>query len=226
MNDADTTNDPWRVRLSEHVDGELDARERALLETHLAGCASCRTLLDELRALRTAAGALADRGPARDLWPELRAALAPAPARRWPAWAAAFAAGVLATLGATAALRSRRDDGERVAQASWMLLLHETPAAVAPTPAEHAAIVERYARWARALGARCTGGEELAEQGLVLRPAPLAPSVAPLAEGERVGGFFLLDVADEAEALELARTCPHLENGGWVELRRINVQPR
>ena len=28
------------------------------------------------------------------------------------------------------------------------------------------------------------------------------------------------------EALELARTCPHLENGGWVELRRINVHPQ
>ena len=34
-----------------------------------------------------------------------------------------------------------------------------------------------------------------------------------------VGGFYLIAVATEAEAVEIARRCPHLANGGTVELR-------
>ena len=61
--------DEWTDRLSEYLDGELDARERGALEAHLAGCAECRADLDALRAVVARAQALPDSGPASDLWP-------------------------------------------------------------------------------------------------------------------------------------------------------------
>jgi hypothetical protein len=46
-----------RDSLSAYLDGELDARTAERLETHLAGCASCR---EELEGLRTVSAALSD----------------------------------------------------------------------------------------------------------------------------------------------------------------------
>lgn len=71
------TMDPWTDRLSEYLDGELDATEAAACERHLAGCEECRALLADLRTVARQAVALPDRGPAHDLWPGIAAALAP-----------------------------------------------------------------------------------------------------------------------------------------------------
>lgn len=43
---------PPAERLSEYVDGELDAAERLVLEQHLAGCGDCRDAAQELRSVR------------------------------------------------------------------------------------------------------------------------------------------------------------------------------
>ena len=69
-------NDAWTDRLSEHVDGELTGEDRALLEAHLATCASCTTTLAELFAVVATARALPDRLPAADLWPGIEARIA------------------------------------------------------------------------------------------------------------------------------------------------------
>ncbi|HXV85112.1 MAG TPA: zf-HC2 domain-containing protein [Gemmatimonadales bacterium] len=61
--------DHWTDRLSEYLDGELNAGDRRALEAHVAGCVPCRAVLDELRALVAQAGRLEDRPPATDLWP-------------------------------------------------------------------------------------------------------------------------------------------------------------
>ena len=59
----------WETRLNEYVDGTLTAETRALVETHLAGCAGCRAAVAELRALVAGAAALPKRiEPARELW--------------------------------------------------------------------------------------------------------------------------------------------------------------
>ncbi len=63
--------DQWTDRLSEYADGELARSERTALEAHLAGCASCRTTLDELRRVVARAQTLDDRPPAADLWPAI-----------------------------------------------------------------------------------------------------------------------------------------------------------
>jgi hypothetical protein len=59
----------WTERLSEYLDGELDATEAAVLEAHLGLCGECRTTLDELRAVVAGAAELPDRLPTRNLFP-------------------------------------------------------------------------------------------------------------------------------------------------------------
>src|SRR5438445_12170711 len=63
--------DTWTERLSEYIDSTLAEAERGALEAHLAGCAACRTTLDELRRVVARARALDDRPPAADLWPTI-----------------------------------------------------------------------------------------------------------------------------------------------------------
>ncbi|HMA42167.1 MAG TPA: zf-HC2 domain-containing protein [Gemmatimonadales bacterium] len=61
--------DQWTDRLSEYVDGDLDAAQRSALEAHLADCGQCRATLAELRRVVDRARAMDERPPARDLWP-------------------------------------------------------------------------------------------------------------------------------------------------------------
>jgi hypothetical protein len=105
----------------------------------------------------------------------------------------------------------------------YLLLLHEPEGfGNGASEAEHSAVVERYARWAGELGDRCLGGEELAESGEELLPGASEPLVR--SGGARIGGYFLLAVRDLAEAVELARGCPHLAQGGSIEIRRIRTE--
>jgi hypothetical protein len=71
-------NDQWTDRLSEYLDGDLPATERATLETHLASCAECRATLADLRGVVARAQALEPRPPATNLWPGIHARLTPA----------------------------------------------------------------------------------------------------------------------------------------------------
>jgi len=74
--DAIRPNDPWEEKLSPAVDGELPADEQALLDAHLATCAHCRDILDELRALALEARGLPEIPPPADLWPGVEARIA------------------------------------------------------------------------------------------------------------------------------------------------------
>ena len=61
--------DQWTDRLSEYLDGDLDAADRVELEAHLAGCDACRATLADLRRVVDRARAMDERPPAHDLWP-------------------------------------------------------------------------------------------------------------------------------------------------------------
>jgi hypothetical protein len=55
-------------RLMDYLEGDLPAGDRSVLEDHLAGCARCRTLVADLRAIAGEAAALPVLRPERDLW--------------------------------------------------------------------------------------------------------------------------------------------------------------
>jgi hypothetical protein len=79
-----TGGDPWEDRLSEYLDGELNAFERDQVERHLAHCGSCREALDDLRALVThAPGLKRPWPPSWDLWPAVARRLEPRTRRPW-----------------------------------------------------------------------------------------------------------------------------------------------
>lgn len=219
--------------VSEHVDGELDGARRAELEAHLAGCAACRRLERDLRRLVQRARELGDPPPDPALWTRIEAALGAPRPRRAPRrppvpWAAAAALFVAGFACAWLLRPERATPGERLTDAgpdAWLLLLHEPPGA-ALEPAAEAAAVAEYAAWARALAGegRLVAGEKLADEpGWRLDPggAPGGP-LPSLDEAGGVAGYFVLRAPDRAAALALARGCPHLSHGGWIEVRRID----
>jgi hypothetical protein len=72
----------WTDRLSEYRDGSLDDEERSALEAHLSVCQECATALAEIDEVIRRARALGDVPPARDLWPDIEAALSGHPVER------------------------------------------------------------------------------------------------------------------------------------------------
>ena len=64
----DAMTDSWTGRLSEYVDGELDAPTRQALEAHLATCANCRTTRDALERVVARARRVGYHAPRQDLW--------------------------------------------------------------------------------------------------------------------------------------------------------------
>ncbi|MBA3583407.1 MAG: zf-HC2 domain-containing protein [Gemmatimonadetes bacterium] len=64
-------------RLSEYLDGELAAAERADIEAHLAACAACAAVLADLQRVVGEARTLQDRPLEGDLWPAIAARLEP-----------------------------------------------------------------------------------------------------------------------------------------------------
>jgi hypothetical protein len=55
-------------RLMDYLEGDLPAGDGLVFEDHLAGCARCRTLVADLRAIAGEAAALPTLRPERDLW--------------------------------------------------------------------------------------------------------------------------------------------------------------
>ena len=71
--------DTWTDRLSDYVDGGLDAGTRTDLELHLASCDECRATLDDLRLIAATAAALEPMSPTHDLWAGIAAEIGAAP---------------------------------------------------------------------------------------------------------------------------------------------------
>jgi hypothetical protein len=76
--------DPWTDRLSEYVDGDLDAATREALEAHLVTCAECRATRDELERVVARARRTGYRVPPRDLWAAIEAGITTSGSRPQP----------------------------------------------------------------------------------------------------------------------------------------------
>lgn len=89
--------------------------------------------------------------------------------------------------------------------------------------AERMALIEQHMAYAGALveAGKLSAGEPLepTKTARTLKAGTVADG--PYADSkEQLGGFYVVDVADEAEALEWARKCPLME-GGTLEIRTI-----
>jgi hypothetical protein len=112
-----------------------------------------------------------------------------------------------------------------------MLLLHQVPNYNMDLPREKMLeMTKRYMAWADSLRqkGKLAGGEKLAVGGVrhikVKDGKPMA-SDGPYAEAKDViGGYFVIEARDAAEAETIARDCPHLALAAtnWVEIRPID----
>jgi hypothetical protein len=113
----------------------------------------------------------------------------------------------------------------------YMLLLHQVPNYNMDLPREKMLeMTKRYMAWADTLRqkGKLAGGEKLAAGGVrhikVKDGKPMA-SDGPYAEAKDViGGYFVIEARDAAEAETIARDCPHLTLAAtnWVEIRPID----
>lgn len=109
----------------------------------------------------------------------------------------------------------------------YILFLHEAPAAGADiSPEEMQRIIARYIAWREEVAARghMVGGQKLRDgEGRVMRANNGKVSVTdgPFAEAkEVVAGFFHIQAESYEQAVDIARTCPHLDFG-TIEVREI-----
>lgn len=93
------------------------------------------------------------------------------------------------------------------------------------SPEELEQTLGRFMAWLEGLKAegKLKGANPLYNQGKIVS-GPNGRSVVdgPFAESkEAIGGYFLLAVADEAEAVAIAQRCPLLDHGTSVEVRPV-----
>jgi hypothetical protein len=114
--------------------------------------------------------------------------------------------------------------------ANFLLLLHQKPTNYRNfSPEEIQKILGSYIAWREALVKRnkMLGGEKLTDDGGRHLRAPdgkVSVTDGPFSEAaEILGGFFMIEAADYAEAVEIARTCPHLGEDKWIEVRQVDA---
>ena len=237
-----------REEYVERLTGTHTPERSRAIDQHLATCAACRAETERMRELWTELGALkvASGSGAASRVGRMIDARSRAPetverrgiAIRWPAAISAFALAASVLLGvfvgrrsispATPAAQPSTHIASAPAKEKYVLLLHG-PArplnAGPPTAADSAAeraIVDEYRAWAVSLansGSLVTA-EKLADDPLTMLVADRTVQM-PRNTPEELGGFFLIQVADSAEAFRIARACPHLKYGGTVQVRRI-----
>jgi hypothetical protein len=107
----------------------------------------------------------------------------------------------------------------------YVLLLRDDPAWFADYSAEEIQkMIQKYREWRTSLQSRIVAGHKLKDgEGHVLRKEAGQAVVTdgPFTEAkEVVGGIFVIEAASYQDMIELAKTCPHMDNGS-IEVREI-----
>jgi hypothetical protein len=109
--------------------------------------------------------------------------------------------------------------------AKYVLLLHDGATPVVPDPE----LFDRFVQWTNELHqkGKLAGVERLGDRGKTLKKRGAEFVVdGPFAEGkEAVLGLFVIEAADDTEALAIAQGCPALDVGGSVEVRLVSDFP-
>ena len=114
--------------------------------------------------------------------------------------------------------------------AQFLLLLHQAPDYNDDLPREKITeMTKRYMVWAEQLRlkGKLLGGEKLTKSGgrhIKMKDGKPVASDGPYAEAKEVlGGYFVVEAKDLAEAEAIARDCPHLSLSptNWAEVRPI-----
>lgn len=87
-------------------------------------------------------------------------------------------------------------------------------------------VMQKYGEWTQSLGEKIVIAHKLFDRGgrrLELKGGKI--SDGPFTETkESIGGFYVIEAKDEAEAAKLARDCPTLlYQGGAVEVREVEI---
>jgi hypothetical protein len=93
-----------------------------------------------------------------------------------------------------------------------------------PSPDQMQAEMQKWFAWIDKLKAedRYVGGEPLIPQGKIIKGSKKIVTDGPFTESkELVSGFFIVNAKNLAEASELAKDCPVLNNNGTVLVRPI-----
>ena len=107
----------------------------------------------------------------------------------------------------------------------FMLLMFTRKAPGGGQPTAQA-IVHEYRDWARARQqeGRLVGADKLSSVTRVMTSRDGRMAIAETAAGDRtLGGYFTITARHMDEAVEIAKTHPHLKYGGEVEVRPIEV---
>jgi hypothetical protein len=112
--------------------------------------------------------------------------------------------------------------------AQFMLLIRggqDAAGSQTMTPEQVQQALQQYFAWSDTLQreGRLIGAEELASGGKTVRMQGGQIVVdGPYAETkDAIGGYYLIEAADEDEAAEIAKGCPTLNYGGFVQVRGI-----
>jgi len=147
--------------------------------------------------------------------------------RRW-AVAALSAAAIVVAFGTGVALGRRLSTPPTApaSQPQFVLFLYQTATSLA-TPEDGDDRVAEYRAWARTAreAGRLVTGEKLSDRGVLLwgvGPAGRVEHRLVESQDGVLSGYFVIQAASFDEALDVARSCPHLRHGGRIALRPID----
>jgi len=107
----------------------------------------------------------------------------------------------------------------------YVLFLRDEPSRFSSySPEDMQKLIQKYGDWRRSLANKIVGGHKLKDgEGHVLRQQSGKARVTdgPFTEAKEVmGGLFIIEADDYAQAMEMAKGCPHMEFGS-IEVRAI-----